>query len=55
MRDRLDDLDPGQEWPMPNELANLHGDDPELGRRIMRGSSWYGIYPLSEKGYDYGT
>jgi GNAT superfamily N-acetyltransferase len=55
IRDRLDHRDPGQEWPTPNELANLRGDDPELGRKLMRGSSWYGIYPLSEKGYDYGT
>lgn len=55
IRDGLDDNDPGQEWPTPNELANLHGDDPALGRRLMRGSDWYGIYPLSEKGKGYGT
>ncbi|HME77914.1 MAG TPA: hypothetical protein VKI00_20380 [Mycobacterium sp.] len=55
IRGRVDHLDPGQEWPTPNELANLRGDDPELGRKLMRGSSWYGIYPLSEKGYGYGT
>ena len=54
-RRRLDHRDPGQEWPTPNELANLHGDDPQLGRRLMRGSSWYGIYPLSEEGKAYGT
>ncbi|HEY9304450.1 MAG TPA: hypothetical protein VIO95_09185 [Mycobacterium sp.] len=54
-RRRLDHRDPGQEWPTPNELANLYGDDPQLGRKLMRGSSWYGIYPLSEKGHDYGT
>jgi GNAT superfamily N-acetyltransferase len=55
VRGRVDHSDPGQEWPTPNELANLHGDDPKLGRKLMRGSSWYGIFPLSEKGYDYGT
>lgn len=54
-RRRLDHRDPGQEWPTPNELANLHGNDSQLGRKLMRGSSWYGIFPLSKKGYDYGT
>lgn len=55
MRDRLDEYDPGEEWPTPNELALLQGVDPQLGRKLMVGTNWYGIFPLSEKGLSYGT
>ena len=55
MRDRLDEDDPGEEWPTPNELAQLRGEDPQLGRKLMVGTNWYGILPLSEKGLHYGT
>jgi GNAT superfamily N-acetyltransferase len=55
MRDLLDENDPGEEWPTPNELAQLEGVDPELGRKLMKGTNWYGIFPLSEKGLSYGT
>ena len=53
--DRLDENDPGQDWPTPNELARLSGKDPDLGRTLMAGSNWYGVFPLSDKGLSYGT
>lgn len=55
MRNRLDEDDPGEEWPTPSELARLHGKDPQLGRKLMVGTNWYGIFPLSDKGLSYGA
>ena len=55
MHDRLDEDDPGEEWPTPSELARLYGKDLQLGRKLMIGTNWYGIFPLSEKGLSYGT
>lgn len=52
---RLDENDPGQDWPTPNELARLSGKDPDLGRTLMAGFNWYGVFPLSDKGLSYGT
>lgn len=53
--DLFDENDPGGGWPIPSDLARLSGDDAQLGRTLMLGSSWYGIFVLSEKGEDYGT
>ncbi|MGW4094919.1 hypothetical protein [Nocardia sp. NPDC004750] len=33
-------------FPSPQELALLTGDDPQLGRTLMRGSNWYGMKKL---------
>jgi GNAT superfamily N-acetyltransferase len=56
MRRRLDENDPGKGWPTPKELAELRGVDPKLGRTLMVGTNWYGIFPLSDRGKRrYGT
>jgi GNAT superfamily N-acetyltransferase len=55
MSDRLDENDPGEGWPTPNELARLRGVDPELGRKLMVETDWFGIFPLSEGGWSFGT
>jgi GNAT superfamily N-acetyltransferase len=40
--------------PSPGELAELStADDPELGVKLMTGSDWYGVMPLTE-GLDHG-
>jgi GNAT superfamily N-acetyltransferase len=54
-RDQLDELDPFGEWPAPVELASLAGDDRDLGRKLLLGTSWYGVYTLSAKGEGYGS
>lgn len=47
--ERMDQFGPGTEaFPSPREIARLSGDDPELGRTVMRGSDWYGIRELHE-------
>ncbi|MGW4094917.1 hypothetical protein [Nocardia sp. NPDC004750] len=33
-------------YPSPQELTLLTGDDPHLGKTLMRGSNWYGMKKL---------
>jgi GNAT superfamily N-acetyltransferase len=55
LREQLDRLDvDGQEWPTPIELTQL-GVDGGLGRKLMEGTEWFGIFPLSDRGRRYGT
>jgi GNAT superfamily N-acetyltransferase len=54
IRDRLDVNDVAAGWPAPRDLALLAGDSPDLGRKLLIGSNWYGVYPLTEKGGGYG-
>lgn len=35
------------DWPSPRELSTLQGSDGKLGRRLMRGTSWYGVKALN--------
>ncbi|SUD48414.1 Uncharacterised protein [Nocardia otitidiscaviarum] len=34
------------EYPSPNELASLTGDDRELGKTLMKNTAWYGVRVL---------
>ncbi|MEU2178905.1 hypothetical protein ABZ552_32255 [Nocardia sp. NPDC019219] len=34
------------EYPSPNELASLTGDDHQLGKTLMKGTAWYGVRVL---------
>lgn len=52
IRDRLDPARPDV-WPTPKELATLSGDDPELGRKLMVGTTWFGLNALTEQGKYY--
>lgn len=55
VRRQMDVNDAGEGWPTPQELAQLHGDDRYLGRKLMMGSNWYRILPLTDRGDAYGT
>lgn len=43
---RLDAGPSSPVFPRPAELAAMSGDDPRLGRTVMRGSNWTGTMPL---------
>lgn len=38
---------PVETYPTPYELATMKGEDPDLGAKLMRGSSWWGVKFLS--------